>query len=158
MKKIILSAAAVVLMISMIGCKEGGDPKTVVMNFYDALGKKDFDEAKKYATNETKGTLDMLKSFAAMGSKDTKDEKYDKSKMIFGDPKIDGDKATVEVKNKDTNETETINLKKENGEWKVAFDKSEMMQKGMDKMNNNNGNNGTDSNQMNPQPSDTSHQ
>ena len=38
------------------------------------------------------------------------------------------------MKEKKNGESMTINLKKESGAWKVAFDKSSMMQQGMDKM------------------------
>ncbi|MBC7899956.1 MAG: hypothetical protein H7070_07860 [Saprospiraceae bacterium] len=40
----------------------------------------------------------------------------------LGAEKIDGDTATVEIKNKETGLFETFPLIKENGEWKVAID------------------------------------
>ncbi len=54
--------------------------------------------------------------------------------MEFGDPKIEGDKATVVVKDKTSGENTNFTLKKEGGSWKVAFDKASMMTMGMDKM------------------------
>ena len=69
-------------------------------------------------------------------SNDTKEtEKYDKNNMEFGDVKIDGDKATVPVKEKKAAKTLNYSLKKVNGEWKVAFDKSSVMSMGMEKLN-----------------------
>lgn len=112
----------------------GGDPKATLTAFFDALGKKDIEAARKLATTESKSMLDMMEMGLKM-SKDSKDmEKYDKTKMEFGEPKIEGDKATVAVKEKSTGETTNFTLKKENGAWKVAFDKASMMQMGMDKM------------------------
>ena len=50
--------------------------------------------------------------------------------------KIEGDKATVPVKDKKSGETTNYTLKKEGGSWKVAFDKATMTQMGSDKMKN----------------------
>lgn len=135
MKKIILSVA-VILAFGAIGCKSSGDdPKVVVANFLEALSKKDFETAKKYATTETIATLDMLKGLASMGMKeDDKVDKFDRNDYIFGEPKITGDLATVEVKNKKNNDVQSVNLKKESDGWKVAFDKAGMMKQGMEKM------------------------
>ena len=55
--------------------------------------------------------------------------------MEFGEVKIDGDKATVPVKEKESGESLNYILKKEDGSWKVAFDKASMMSMGMEKMN-----------------------
>jgi hypothetical protein len=71
-----------------------------------------------------------------MAKEDAKEtEKYDKTKMEFGEPKIEGDKATIAVKEKASGESTNFTLKKEGGEWKVAFDKASMMQMGMEKIN-----------------------
>jgi ketosteroid isomerase-like protein len=132
MKKLFL--AAIVSTIGIFtGCNSGGgDPKVVLAQFFEALGKKDLAAARKLATADSKSMLDMME----MGMKsDTKEfEKYGKASMEFGDAKIDGDKATVAVKEKESGETLNYILKKENGSWKVAFDKASMMTMGMDKM------------------------
>ena len=54
--------------------------------------------------------------------------------MEFGDARIEGDKATVPVKDKKTGESTNFTLKKEEGKWKVAFDKASIMQMATDKM------------------------
>ena len=54
--------------------------------------------------------------------------------MEFGDAKIEGDKATVPVKEKKSGETTNYTLKKEDGVWKVAFDKATMTKMGTDKI------------------------
>ena len=134
MKKLLL-AVAVIAAVFFVGCKgAGGDPKAVLVNFFDALGKKDIAAARKLATTDSKSMLDMMEMGMSGDKKDAKDEKYDKDKMEFGEPKIEGDKATVVVKEKASGEQTTFTLKKESGAWKVAFDKASMMSMGMEKM------------------------
>ena len=135
MKKILM-AAVVISAVIFAGCKgtDTSDPKAVLMSFFDALTKKDISGARKLATAESKSMLDMMEMTMKMGG-DKKDEgKYEKGKMEFGDAKIEGDKATVAVKDKASGETTNYTLKKEGGGWKVAFDKSSMVNMGVDKM------------------------
>ena len=135
MKKLFL-ASAIVAMAIMTGCHSGGgDPKQVLMSFFTALSKKDISGAKKYATKESESMFSMLEMGMKMGGDKMGDmEKYDKSKMEFGEAKIEGDKATVPVKDISSGESTNFILKKESGDWKVAFDKATMMQMGTDKM------------------------
>ena len=135
MKKLLM-AAVVCSAIFFAGCKgtDTSDPKAVLTSFFDALTKKDISGARKLATSESKSMLDMMEMGMKMGGDKKDDGKYDKSKMEFGDAKIEGDKATVAVKDKNSGETTNFTLKKEGGGWKVAFDKSSMMNMGMDKM------------------------
>lgn len=145
MKRIILSGA-IILAFGVIGCKSGGDdPKGVLKSFMEALAKKDIEGAKKFATKDSEAMLGMIQMGMSMAPKDTKDSTYDSDNMEFGDAKIEGDKATVPVKNKKNGETTNYTLKKEGGAWKVAFDKATMTQMGTDKMKDMN-NNGTDLN------------
>jgi hypothetical protein len=132
MKKLIFGILAFATM-SLMSCKSGGDPKGVLLSFFDALSKKDIPTAKKYATKDSESMLGLMEMSMKNGGTDKKDD-FDKSKMEFGDPKIEGDKATVAVKDKTSGETTNFILKKENGDWKVAFDKATMMQMGQDKM------------------------
>lgn len=135
MKKIILAVLSVSCILCLSNCNSGtsGDPKIVLSQFIEALGKKDIVTARKLATEESKSMLDLLEMGMKAGeSKDL--EKYDKNKMVFGEAIIDGDKATVPVKETTTGETVNYTLKKEKGGWKVAFDKGSLMNIGMDKM------------------------
>lgn len=134
MKKIIFFSL-VLSSVIFFGCKNmgGGDPKAVLVEFMDALAKKDISTARKLATKESKSMLDLIE-MGMQNDKSNNMEKYDKTKMEIGEAKIDGDKATVPVKEKDSNESTNFTLKKEDGSWKVAFDKTSMMQMGMDKM------------------------
>lgn len=135
MKKIILSVA-VILAIGVIGCNSSSssDPKGVLVSFMEALGKKDIEGAKKYATKDSEAMLGMIQMGMNMAPDSVKDKTYDKNNMEFGDAKIEGDKATVPVKDKTSGETLMYTLKKESGAWKVAFDKATMTQMGTDKM------------------------
>lgn len=135
MKKIIvLLFAGSVLIFS--GCKSGsggGDPKEVLVHFFDAIAKKDIEGAKKYVTKDSEGMLDMVK----MGMNSVPDSAnfmYGKENMEIGDAVVDGDRATVPVKDKKSGEATDFTLKKEDGNWKVAFDKSTLMEMAQKKM------------------------
>ena len=134
MKKIILSAATIITF-SIIGCKggESGNPRSVLMSFFEALGKKDINAAKKYATKDSETMLGMIQ-MGMSAADSSKDKMFDKNNMEFGNAVITGDKATVPVKEKKSGETTNYTLKKEGGDWKVAFDKATMMQMATDKM------------------------
>jgi len=137
MKKILLAAVVFCTAAFLTGCNstDSSNPKSVLISFFDALQKKDISGARKLATAESKSKLDMMEMGMKMGGDKKEDDgKYDKSKMEFGDAKIEGDKATVAVKEKTSGESTNFTLKKEGGGWKVAFDKSSMMNMGMDKM------------------------
>lgn len=135
MKKIWIGLALFGAVLFNIGCgNSGGNPKNTLIAFFEALGKKDIESAKKLATKDSKALLDMMEMGMKM-SKDSKDmDKFNKEKMTFGEPKIEGDKATIAVTEKDKNETLNFTLKKEEGTWKVAFDKASLMEMGMQKM------------------------
>ncbi|MEO6403845.1 MAG: hypothetical protein ABIY51_13925 [Ferruginibacter sp.] len=135
MKKIFIAAIAFSSILSFSNCNNStsGDPKVVLGQFIEALGKKDIATARKLATEESKSMLDLMEMGMKAGEAKEMD-KYDKSKMVFGNAVIDGDKATVPVKETTSGETVNYSLKKENGNWKVAFDKGSLMNIGMDKM------------------------
>jgi hypothetical protein len=136
MKKMLL-AVAVTTSLLFVSCNSGGgDPKTVLVAFFEALSKKDISGAKKLATKDSEPMFSMLEMGMSMNKdKDNKDmEKFDKNKMEIGEAKIDGDRATVNVKDKESGEGTNFILKKESGNWKVAFDKATMMQMGAEKM------------------------
>lgn len=138
MKKVLLFSILLATLITP-GCKSNnGDPKAVLGQFFDALAKNDLVAARKLSTTDSKSMLDLME----MGMKtETKEiEKYDKTKMEFGEATIDGDKAIVPVKERTSGETMNYTLKKEEGAWKVAFDKTSIMSMGMDKMKGEGGN------------------
>jgi hypothetical protein len=136
MKKIIVIIIAAFVVI-LPGCKSGSgtNPKEVLNHFFDALSKKDINEAKKYATKDSDGMLSMMQ----MGMQNMNNDHADKmmgmiNNMQMGDATIMGDKATVPVKDKKSGETTDFLLKKEDGEWKVAFDMATLMDMANKKM------------------------
>ena len=134
MNRILLSTV-VVSSILFSGCKSGGgNPKTVLISFFDALAKEDFTTAKKYTTKDSEGMMSMMQMGMQNISDTSSAMKFTKENLQFGDPTINGDIATVPVKEKRTGEATDFTLKKESGEWKVAFDKSTLMNMAQQKM------------------------
>jgi hypothetical protein len=135
MKKIIVTVITGSILI-LAGCKSGGgDPKVALMNFFDALAKKDFTAVKKYTTKDSEGMMSMMQmGMQNMGDKSNQMINYQKENIEVGDAVIDGDKATIPVKDKKSGETTDFTLKKEGGDWKVAFDKSTLMEMAQKKM------------------------
>ena len=136
MKKINLGLIAFAMII-LAGCKtsDAGDPKVVLIKFFDAIGKKDVDEAKKYVTKDSEGMMGLVQM--GMQSMDGKGDgmlNYGKENIEVETAVIDGDKATVPVKDKKSGEMTDFTLRKESGAWKVAFDKSTLMEMAQKKM------------------------
>jgi hypothetical protein len=147
MKKITnLFLMAVSIAIVATSCKGkdsvANDPKAVIVAFFERMAAKDIDGAAKLATKESKSTMDMMKKAmdAAEKMKDTfkdsakKDDTEGFKDVEFGDTKIDGDNATVAVKNKKKDQTVEFPLKKEGGAWKVDFTMGTLMKMGMNEM------------------------
>lgn len=137
MKKLLLALFAFSALY-MAGCKtESGDPKAVLISFFDAMVKKDIAAARKLATADSKGTFDLMEMGLKMAENTADDmnkEQFDKTNMEIAEAKIDGDRATVNVKEIKSGESVDFVLKKEGGSWKVAMDMETMMSMGADKM------------------------
>ncbi len=119
--------AICVLTLAACGVSESANsPTATLKNFIEASKTKDIETIKKLLS---KSTLESIKK-AADEQNTTVDEILSKDN---GTPlkelpetrneKIEGDTATVEVKNKITGEFETIPFVKEDGIWKIALDK-----------------------------------
>jgi len=133
--KRILSLAFFAAIVSFYACSGGasGDPKAAAEKFFHALKTMNFEEAEKYATKDSKSMLDLMKMGMTMApNSDSVKAEMEKQKVAYSDPVINGDEATLTITVNDTEKT-NFKLKKEEGEWKVAFDKSTLMQMGMDK-------------------------
>ncbi len=132
MKKVLI-AATLLFAAFIIGCKgkSGGNPTEVLAAFFDAMAKKDFTTAKSLATPESQAMFSLME----MAGKEAKnDMNFNKEKVEFGTAIIDGDNAKVPIKDKGKNETVNFPMKKINGDWKVAFDKTSIMGMAADKM------------------------
>ncbi len=133
----IIAAFLTVSIIIFSGCKTGdtGDPKEVLLKFFDAITKKDIEEAKKYATKDSEGMMGLVQmGMQSMGDKQNDMLHYEKENTDIGAAIIDGDKAIVPVKDKKSGEITDFTLRKESGVWKVAFDKSTLMEMAQKKM------------------------
>lgn len=119
------------------GCGNN-DPKSTLRNFMSALVTKDVSRAKKYVTPESEATLQLV----IAGIKDVKDEKFIRDSLDLGEPKIEGDRATIVVMQKGSTDKVNYVLKKVNGQWKVAFDEDTI-----NHMNDDPGNTNQNSNQ-----------
>jgi flagellar hook-associated protein FlgK len=120
-------AIAVVVAVSACSLLNRSTPTATFKAFFEASKKKDAAGMKKTLS---KGTLDMFDKLAKEQNKSTDDmlkevDKDDQSEKMpeTRNEKIDGDKATLEVKNGKTNKWDTLPFVKENGEWKIALDK-----------------------------------
>lgn len=135
MKKLLLAAIVVCLAV-FVSCTSGnaGNPNEVLSAFFDAMAKQDTVKIKALSTKDSEQMLSMMKMGMSMADSKKDLEKYDKTKMEFGTAIIDGDNAKVPVKDKASGETVNFPMKKEDGKWKVAFDKSSVMEMGMEKM------------------------
>ncbi|MEO6668230.1 MAG: hypothetical protein ABIN36_02065 [Ferruginibacter sp.] len=115
-------------------CKSGsGDPKAIVSQFFDALHKKDIGAARKLATAESKSMLDKMEASLKMSQGEGAD-KFDPKSFQIGEPVIEGDEATVTIKKIPGEEMIDFTLKKQGGDWKVAFDEATLMGNAVDKM------------------------
>jgi hypothetical protein len=119
----------------IFGCKNtGNDPKTTLNAFFDAMSKKDMEAVRKLTTADSKGMIDMMEKGMQMAKGNNETEKYDKQRMEIGDALVEGDKATIPIKDKISGESSKFVLKKEGGSWKVAFDMGSIMEMATDKM------------------------
>lgn len=101
-------------------------PTETMKALNDAAKKKDVETIKKLVS---KGTIEQLEQ-SAKENNTTVDEllKKDEGASFQELPetrneKINGDEATIEIKNTATNEWVSMPFVRENGVWKIAYDK-----------------------------------
>lgn len=138
------AAALATVVIFAGGCSlfSSSSPTATFKAFYEASKKKDAAAIKK---TMSKGTIEMMEKMAKDQGKSL-DDMLKESKTGKDTPdklpemrneKIDGDKATLEVKRTESgSDWDTMPFVKEDGEWKLAFDKfiEELMNKMKEKM------------------------
>jgi hypothetical protein len=119
---------ALVLVVSACSMLNRSTPTATFKAFYEASKKKDAAAMKKTLS---KGTVDMFDKLAKAQNKTTdemlknidKDDKTPEKIPETRNEKINGDTATLEVKNDKTDKWDTLPFVKEDGEWKIALDK-----------------------------------
>jgi hypothetical protein len=118
MKKLfsLVIVAIVIVAVSACGGKKN-TPEAVAEKFLGHLNKKEYAEAKKLGTENTKQMLDMMESFAGAGAKtEAKDVKIENLKCETTEDKA---KCTYTAEAKE----ETIELVKQDGNWLVDMKK-----------------------------------
>ncbi len=124
MKKQLRNLGTLILIGFFMACMGGSDaPKAVAEKFLKASVKMNFDEAKKYATEETGKLLDMMKQMSAMMPDSLKNKE---TKITMGEEKIDGDNAVVAYKEEGKEMEQKLSLKKSEGKWLVSISKEGM--------------------------------
>lgn len=135
MKKILIMIPVILFVLA--GCNSAGtsgNPKQVLSSFFEALSKKDVQSAKQYVTADSEGMLNMMQmSIKNMESPDGTNQ-FNPDKITIGEAKIEGDEAQVPVTEKASGETVNFILKKEKGDWKVAFDLNTLARMAQEKM------------------------
>jgi hypothetical protein len=139
MKKIFgLAITAFIIVLSGCQTGAGGNPTEVLTNFFNALAKKDVTAAKKYATKDSDGMLSMMEMGMKMSGNMQNDHEDKMVEMLqnaqMGTPVIKGDEATITVTDKRSGESTDFLLKKESGNWKVAFDMTTLSEMAREKM------------------------
>jgi len=130
---------AVLIVFAVAGCKlTSSSPSATFKAYFEAQKKKDVTGIKKTLS---KSSLDMMEKAAKEQNK-TVDKalteglespagKSDKTPETRNE-KIDGNNGTLEVQNEQTKKWDIVYFVKEDGEWKIALDKTiEEMFKGL---------------------------
>jgi hypothetical protein len=142
--KIYKISLVLIIACTMVGCAKMTDmlmrksPTQTMRTFVEASMKKDVDGVKNSLSS---GSLKMMEGLAKMQGKtldqtikegDAGENEY-KEVPEMRNEKIEGDTATLEVKNVKTGEWDTLYFVRETDEWKIALDKSieEMLKKSL---------------------------
>jgi len=106
------------------GGKTNASPKDAIKAFVDGLEAKDEAAVKAALSEKTNKMLDLQTKMTGKGIVDIFNSKEfeEMSKMPeMRNEKIDGDKATLEVKDPKDEKWDEMALVKEDGSWKLAF-------------------------------------
>jgi hypothetical protein len=136
MRKQTLFVGAAILL-ALAGCKSAGSPTAAFKTFFDAQKRKDIPAMKQVLS---KTSLAMMEASAKEQGKtldtliqeqlDNPASKIDKMPETRNE-KINGDQATLELHNEEVQRWDTMYFVKEEGAWKIAFDRTveEMLKK-----------------------------
>ncbi len=118
MKKLLSVVIVAIIIVAVSACgNKKNSPEAVAETFLGHLNKKEYAEAKKLGTENTKQMLDMMESVGSMGAKaEAKDVKIENLKCTT---EADKAKCTYKAEGKD----ETIDLVKQDGNWLVDMKK-----------------------------------
>src|SRR6266480_4727878 len=121
---------ALIVMLALAGCRSGSSPTATFKAFFEAQQKKDVAGMKK---NLSKTSLAIMERSAKEQNKSVDDaikeqlenpaSKTDKLPETRNE-KINGNEATLELHNEDTNKWDTMYFVKEDNAWKIALDRT----------------------------------
>ena len=119
MKRLFLFAC---LLYTIPGCNTfSGSPKESLNKFITAMTKSDYEEAKKYATDDSQSFLNMIENSGKGAQNIYSDKTFDITNV-----EINGSEAKVEVKFSSSTPA-YFRLTNEHGAWKVHFNLSALM-------------------------------
>jgi hypothetical protein len=120
MKKLfsLVIVAIVIVAVSACGNKKN-TPEAVAEKFLGHLNKKEYAEAKKMGTENTKQMLDMMESFSGAAGAKTTEAKDVKIENLKCDTQAEKSKCTYTAEGKE----QTIDLVKQDGNWLVDMKK-----------------------------------
>ena len=119
---------AATLLLGLTGCLPDSGPRGVVGRFLEALAKKDMALARSLTTPESEGMMDLIATGSKLAGDSRAFNDMDPAQVEIGVAKIEGDAATVPVKEKKSGVTFNYKLKKVGGIWKVAFDMGSLLE------------------------------
>lgn len=115
-------------MSSFLFCNKEKSPTSAAEKFLHEVNKMNYNEAKKYCTEETAKMLDMMANL----SKSTPDSIKNKKRpdIIITHTEIYGDTlAIVKYKQENSEEESFLNLRKTDNKWKVSITKNDITSK-----------------------------
>lgn len=139
MKKIIYIVATLLVGTFALTSCSSGSPKASAEKYLTSFYRMEYEEAKKYATEDTKKQLDMLAQFSGMMG-DTIKQQARMATVNVTDVKEDGNNATVTYTVKPDGKEEapgaqTLKMVKEKGKWLASWNKQDQMGGMEDTMN-----------------------
>lgn len=104
-------------------------PTNTLKTFIEAVKKKDNEGIKKSLSKDSVKRFEDLSKILGKSLDETISTVFSEASSSASMPetrneKIDGDTATVEVKDDKTGEWKTLPFVKEDGQWKIALDKA----------------------------------
>ncbi|MDE1191543.1 MAG: DUF4878 domain-containing protein [Arachidicoccus sp.] len=135
MKKILSVIAFLFATAFFFSCKNSSSPSSVASAFTKAMITQDFVNAKKYVVSANTALIDQMAAFSKqMAMPDSILQIIKQAVIKTKNEKITGNTATVDVEITlpkaimgQTEQTQTLNLKKEKNEWKIDLGNPDML-------------------------------
>lgn len=116
----VFALALLCVSLAFTACGSSG-PKAAAQSFFKAFASLDFEAARAVCTEEGKGSLSLLEAVASGMSGEDKAEFTKRYSVTVTKVEVKGDTAVAHYAMPDGEGELTIDLVKENGQWKVKF-------------------------------------